>query len=285
MKQRKRILLTGATSGIGKAAAFRLAEQGHHVIVHGRNADKAEATRQDILASVPAAEVDVLIADLFRKADILSMVEVFNSRYDGLDVLINNAGGVMDKQREETVDGWEKTIAVNVLAPYMLSALLYPQLQRQPGAQIINTASTAHKRADADIDDLMGEREYSPMQAYANAKLYVILLGQEFAQRQGKSGNPVVMNAFHPGVVASHFAVESDSFYHYFFKLLRPFLSTVEKGADTMVYLANQEAAQKHNGSYFVKRKPAKVHQPKNAELVAEKLWEQAEQITGIPFL
>jgi len=168
----------------------------------------------------------------------------------------------------------------------MLSALLYPQLQRQPGAQIINTASTAHKRADADIDDLMSERQYSPMQAYANAKLYVILLGQEFARRQQlRPGNAVTMNAFHPGVVATNFAVESNSFYHYFFKLFRPFLATVEKGADTMVYLANQEGALKHNGAYFVKRKPAKVHQPKNVELVAKKLWEQAEQITGIPFL
>jgi len=286
MKQRKKIRLTGATSGIGKAAAFRLAEQGHHIIVHGRNTDKAKGTRQEILASVPGADVDLLIADLSRKADVLSMVEIFNSRYDGLDVLINNAGGVMNKQREETADGWEKTIEVNVLAPYMLSALLYPQLQRQAGAQIINTASTAHKRADADIDDLMSERQYSPMHAYANAKLYVILLGQEFARRQQvRPGNAVAMNAFHPGVVATNFAVESNSFYHYFFKLFRPFLATEEEGADTMVYLANQEGELKHNGAYFVQRKPAKVHQPKNAELVAKKLWEQAEQITGIPFI
>lgn len=287
MKERKKILLTGATSGIGKTAALRLAGQGHHVIVHGRCADKAERTKQEILARVPDAEVDVMIADLTRKADILSMVDTFNNKFDGLDVLVNNAGGVMNKQREETIDGWEKTMAVNVLAPYMLSALLYPQLSRQPNAQIINTASTAHRMAKADIDGLLGIRSYSPMQAYADAKLYIILLGQEFAKQQlasGLSGHPVMMNAFHPGVVATNFAVESNSFYHYFFKLLRPFLVTVEKGADRMVYLANQEGAVEHNGAYFVKRKPAKVHLRKSSEVLSEKIWNEVEKMTDIPF-
>lgn len=286
MKRRKRILLTGATSGIGKAAALKFAEQGHHVIIHGRNLDKAEATRQAILASVPGAQIDLLTADLSRKSDILNMAETFNNRYDGLDVLINNAGGVMNKQREETIDGWEKTIAINVLAPYILSALLYPQLQLQPGGHIINTASMAHRMAEADIDDLMSTQRYNATKAYGDAKLYIILLGQEFVRRQrDHSDHPVAMNAFHPGVVATNFAVESNSFYHYFFKLFRPFLASVEQGADTMVYLTNQDDNLKHNGSYFVKRKLAKVHEPKNAQQIAKKLWEQAEKITGISFL
>lgn len=162
MKQRKKILLTGATSGIGKAAAFRLAEQGHHVIVHGRNTDKAERTRQEILASVPGAEVDMLIADLSRKADVLSMVEIFNSRYDGLDVLINNAGGVMNKQREETVDGWEINHSGQCTGSLYAFSIAVPTTATAAGCPYHQYDIHSHKRADADIDDLMSDGNIVP---------------------------------------------------------------------------------------------------------------------------
>lgn len=283
MEERKRILITGATSGIGKVAALELVKQGHHVIIHGRNGAKAEETRKEILAKVPEGTVDTLLADLTKKAEILALVETFNSRYDALDVLVNNAGGVMRKQREETAEGWEQTIAVNVLAPFMLSALLYPKMKTQPGARIVNTASMAHRMAKIDLSDLMYQKRYNAMKAYGDAKLQVILMGQEFARRQKEVGGGVTMNAFHPGVVATNFAGESDSFYHFFFSAFRSFLTTPEKGADTLIYLASHPDAGSLNGAYLTKRKKARVYGVKDPALAAQ-LWEQWEHYTGVNF-
>lgn len=284
----KRILITGATSGIGKVAAIALAQQGAHVIVHGRNAEKTNAVKARIKAMVPDAEVDVVIADLLNKSEVIAMAAEVNNRFDRLDVLINNAGGVMNKQREETADGWEKTIALNVLAPFMLSALLYPKLRQQPDARIINTASMAHRMAKPNLSDLMYIHRYDALRAYGDAKLFVILLGQEFARRQraNPSGHEVIMNAFHPGVVATNFAGESDSLYHFFFKIFRRFLTSPEKGADTLIYLATDERnANRFNGAYFVKRRWTKNYLPKTHPQLASELWKAWETYTGIKFL
>lgn len=282
---KKTILITGATSGIGQVAAGELAKQGHAVIIHGRNPDKAEQARRDITAAVPSAHVDIAIADLTRKADVLALADTIKERYGALDVLVNNAGGVMKKTRELTADGWEKTMALNVLAPFMLSALLYPVMATQPDARIINTASMAHRMGNPDINDLLYERKYSALKAYGDAKLCVILMGQEFARRQQGRGGHVTMNAFHPGVVATNFAMESNSFYHFFFKTFRRFLTTPEKGADTMVYLASDTRAAGLNGAYLIKRKPARVHLPGNPNWTAAALWEAWERYTGVSFL
>lgn len=282
----KRILITGATSGIGKVAAKELAKQGAHVIIHGRNPEKADQVKHEILRDIPLAKVDVMLANLSNKSEVLTLVDTFNHRFGSLNVLVNNAGGVMNNQREVTADGWEKTIAVNVLAPFMLSALLYPNLQRQAGSRIIHTASAAHRMARPDLTDLMYEKKYSALRAYGDAKLYVILMGQEFAKRQRElSGHHVTMNAFHPGVVATNFAGESNSLYHFFFKVFRLFLTSPEKGADTMIYLAADERAGNLNGKYFVKRKEEKVYLSKKYALLSSNLWNQWETYSGIKFL
>ena len=281
----KRIFITGATSGIGKEAAIKLAQQGADVIIHGRDEAKAERVRAEISADSASGKVDVLLGDLSNKTDILALVDAFKARYDSLDVLINNAGGVMNREKEETAGGWEKTIAVNVLAPYMLSVLLFPYLVRQKGARIINTASTAHRMAKPNLDDFMYEERYNALTAYGDAKLYSILLGREYLLRQPKNGDHrVVMNAFHPGVVATNFAMESNSIYNFFFRLARPFLTSPEKGAETMVYLATQTEQELVNGKYFYQRKPAKMRISGDEESLAKELWEKCAAYTGINF-
>lgn len=282
----KRVLITGATEGIGKAAAFQLAANGFEVILHGRNAEKAALVKQEIQVRYPDAKLDILIADLESRADTVKLADTFNQRYDSLDVLVNNAGGVMNKVRQETVDGWERTIALNVLAPFMCSALLLPALQRRPGAKIINTSSMAHMLGKPNLDDLMYETKFNAQQAYGDAKLYIILLGVEFARRQQLTDDPnrIGMYAFHPGVIASNFAKDSTSVYHHFFRWFRPFLSSVRQGADTMVYLAAQENVDLQNGGYYVKRKKKRARLPANARDVAEQLWERCESLTGIRF-
>lgn len=285
MAQKKNILVTGATSGIGKVAAIEFAKQGHSVIIHGRNANKLADVKTEITSLIPTANVDVVIADLLKKSDIQGLAEQVNSRYDKLDVLINNAGGVMSNEHHITVDGWESTIALNVLAPFMLSALLYPIMETQSDARIVNTASMAHRSANPKLDDLMYNKKYSAIKAYGDAKLYVILMGQEFARRQRKRGSNIVMNAFHPGIVATNFAQESDSIYNFFFKAFRMFLTTPEKGADTMIYLATDPEANQFNGEYMVKRKKAKVYMTRAKNLSNKELWEYWEQCSGVSFL
>lgn len=281
----KTVLITGATSGIGKVAATELARMGAHVVVHGRNAEKAAAVQQEIIRATGNDQVTLLLGDLSEKAGVLELAATFSNRYNKLDVLVNNAGGVMNKQREVTADGWEKTIALNVLAPFMLSALLYPKLLAAGEGRIINVSSAAHRMAKAGVDDFMYEKKYNPMRAYGDAKLYVILLGQEFTRRARQfPQNNVVMNALHPGVVATNFAGESNSFYNFFFKFFRLFLISPEKGADTMIYLASQPEGRQRSGGYYVKRKPAKVHFSGDIDAMAGRVWELCERYTGTPF-
>ncbi len=282
----KRILLTGATSGIGKEAALELARRGAHVVIHGRNKEKTAAVREELIRASGNSQVDVLLGDLSVKAEVLRLADEFNQRYGSLDVLINNAGGVMNKVRETTADGWERTIALNVLAPYMLTALLYPALQVRPGSRIVNTSSAAHRMAKANLDDFMYEKRYNALGAYGDAKYYVLLLGQELARRQqAYPGNHPVMNALHPGIVATNFAVESNSLYNFFFKFFRPFLISPRKGADTIIYLASHPEGGLSGGRYFMKRKVAKIHGPVPDSVKAGRLWALCEQYTGISLL
>jgi len=278
----KRVLITGATSGIGKIAALRLAEKGAEILLHGRNPHKTEKVRDELIRQSGNEAIVSVLADLSLKEDILKLAEEVNNRYDRLDVLINNAGGVMNKSRETNPEGWEKTMALNVLAPYMLSALLYERLQAAPEARIINTASAAHRMAKVNPDDWMYHKKYNGLQAYGDAKLCVILLGKEFARRRPE-GN-IVMNAMHPGVVATNFAGESNTFYNVFFKLFRPFLLSPEKGADTLIYLASDPEGAKHNGDYFVKRKPARIHFRGDMEKLQKQVWQLCEEYSGIGF-
>jgi NAD(P)-dependent dehydrogenase (short-subunit alcohol dehydrogenase family) len=160
----KIVLITGATSGIGKVAAITLAKMGAQVVLHGRNTNKAEAVRQEIMAACGHRKVDILIADLFSLAETRKMAEVFNSRYQHLDVLINNAGALMGNHREVTTEGIEKTMAINLFAPFLLTGLLFHQLMKSPAGRIINLSSSAHRQnARPDFTDIQGLQNYSPL--------------------------------------------------------------------------------------------------------------------------
>ena len=140
----KTILITGSTDGIGKITATTLAKQGHTVIVHGRNKAKAEKVCQEIKSETGSSRVDYTIADLLSLADVKQMADEFNKKYEQLDVLINNAGAFFGKKRETTKEGFEKTITVNLLAPFLLSQLLLPILAKSGSARIINLSSAMH---------------------------------------------------------------------------------------------------------------------------------------------
>jgi len=279
----KIVLITGATSGIGKVAAIELAKMGAHVVIHGRDERKARIVRDEIVSICGHENIEILIGDVSSMQDVKTMAKEFLSRFDRLDILINNAGGVMDAKRQLTVDGLERTFAVNVASLFLLTALLFDALTKSSEARIINVSSMAHKFARPDWSDFQLERKYSSNLAYGNAKLYVICVTEELDRRmKEKRVHHVSVNALHPGVVATNFAKESKgSMMNLFFKILRPFLITPEKGARTTVYLASSEEVKGISGKYFAKCRPASIKRTFISEENSLKLWQKLEQLTG----
>lgn len=180
--ENKTILITGSTDGIGKITATTLAKQGHTIIIHGRNKEKAEAVRKQIIAETGNNDIDILIADLLSLADIKRASEEIKNKYSRLDVLINNAGAFFGKVRETTKEGFEKTITLNLFAPFLLTQLLLEVLEKSPSARIINLSSAMHKRGGKpDFNDFQLENNYKPDRAYGLSKLYLIWASRHLA--------------------------------------------------------------------------------------------------------
>jgi NAD(P)-dependent dehydrogenase (short-subunit alcohol dehydrogenase family) len=200
--QGKICLVTGANSGIGKATVMGLARQGATVIMVSRNAAKGEAARDELRAKSGNSAIDLLLADLSSQQSIRQLAENFKQRYTQLHVLINNAGGYYMK-RQESPDGLEMTLAVNYLAPFLLTNLLLDTLKASAPARIINVSSTAQASNFIDMDDLQATKHYSGGRAYGQSKLAEVLFTYELARRL--QGTGVTANCLHPGFVASNF--------------------------------------------------------------------------------
>ena len=282
----KIILITGATGGIGKAAAIVLAKQGHTIVIHGRDRQKTQAVCEEIKTTTGNPNIDLLTGDLFLTTDVRKVAQAFKARYNRLDVLINNAGGIMNKTRENTSEGIEKTIAVNLVAPFLLTELLLDLLKKSPDGRIVNVSSNSHKlNAKPDFDDLQLAQNYDPLRAYGNAKLFLIWISQRLAASLKQEGIAnVTVNTLHPGAVASSFGVNSNlgSALNFFAKLARPFFKTVEQGADTVIYLASSNATKGISGQYFVNRKPSKVADKYHTAAQEKLVWDFCETVTGV---
>ena len=268
------VVITGASDGIGAAAAKMLAYPGDTLVLVGRSPEKTKALADEL-------ETDYLLADFTDLAQVRQLAATLAEKYPRIDVLANNAGGIMGS-REMTVDGHEKTFQVNHLAPFLLTTLLIDQLV-EARATVVNTSSAAHKlMAKFNIDDLDAEQGYSPNAAYGNAKLANILFTKELQRRYGDHGVNAV--AFHPGVVATSFAAESTSpMRHAYRGLMRRFLLSAEQGADTLHWLATTTPPEDWTpGEYYVKRKPAKTSPLAKDAALALQLWERSAAMVEI---
>jgi len=276
----KHIVITGATRGIGRAAAVELAREGATVIVHGRNDQSVAAVVETIGRRCRAGRAEGIVADLASQAAVRRLATEIHSRCDRLDVLVNNAG-CATRTRQTTVDGLERQLAVNHLAPFLLTNLLLNRLRASAPARIVNVASNAHRRAAFDLNDLNWEkRPYQPLGAYGATKLANILFTRELARRLDGSG--VTANSLHPGVVATHIFAGLGLAGTIFGILSKPLLLSPEKGARTTVYLCSSPDVAQVSGKFFDRSAPANPAAAALDDATAALLWQRSERLTGL---
>jgi NAD(P)-dependent dehydrogenase (short-subunit alcohol dehydrogenase family) len=273
----KVVLITGGTSGIGRAAATALAAMGAEVAVTGRSRQRGEAAVEEIRDTSGNERVSLMLADLAVQTEVRGLAEEFRERYDRLDVLVNNAG-IIQSKRTETPDGLELTLAVNHLAPFLLTNLLLDLLKESAPSRIITVSSEARRGAQIDFEDLQSERRYRAFKVYGMTKLANILFTYELAERL--EGTGVVANCLHPGGVNTNFGTNNRSFGTLLFRAFKPFMRTPEQGADTIVYLAISPEAGKMTGRYLTDRKVVSSFNEPHDEATQKRLWEVSETLT-----
>jgi retinol dehydrogenase 14 len=272
------ILITGGTSGIGKAAATALTAMGARVVVTGRDEERGERAVEEIRRDT-GGEVSLMLADLAVQADVRRLAEEFQERHDRLDVLVNNAG-VVQSERTETPDAIETTLAVNHLAPFLLTNLLLDLLKRSAPSRIITVASDAERWGRMDLDDLQSRGKYRGMQVYGMTKLANIMFTFELAERLRGTG--VTANCVHPGAVNTNFAMNNRGIMTLLFRAFKPFMRSPEQGADTVIYLASSPDVEGMTGKYLSDRKLTTASDMAYDEDLREKLWENSEELTGL---
>ncbi|MBU8898734.1 SDR family oxidoreductase [Corallococcus sp. M34] len=272
-------LITGATGGIGLETAKALARLGATPLLVGRDPGRTQAAVAAVREAAPGATVESFLADLASLQSVRELAAAVRARTARLDVLINNAGLIIDR-RQVTVDGFEATLATNHLAPFLLTNLLLDLLRASPSARIINVSSQGHRLARLDFNDLQSERGYDGIRVYGNSKLANILFTHALAKRL--KGSRVTTNALHPGVVRTGFGLNSQGIFKHLIKLGAPFMLSAERGARTSVYLASSPEVADVSGQYFIKCRPVKPSSAARDDALAERLWQVSAQLTGV---
>jgi NAD(P)-dependent dehydrogenase (short-subunit alcohol dehydrogenase family) len=274
------VLITGATTGIGKATAVGLAAMGAHVAITGRNHGRAEQVAREI-AATGGRPVDVFVADLSDQAQVRRLADEIRRHYPHIDVLVNNVGGYWNT-RHVTADGLERTFALNHLAPFLLTNLLLASLRRGGPARVVTVSSNAHVTGRIDFDDLQAERTYSGARAYNQSKLANVLFTYELARRL--TGSAVTANALHPGVVSTSFGAEDPGrVQRILVPLIRPFMKTPTQGAATTIHVATATALERVTGRYFADSKPKRSSARSHDTVIAARLWRVSAEMVGEP--
>jgi NAD(P)-dependent dehydrogenase (short-subunit alcohol dehydrogenase family) len=271
-------VITGGTDGIGKEAAYGLALRGARLLIHGRDRDKGARAVAELKARTRNPAIEFLPADFGSLADVRRLAAAIIERAPRIDVLVNNAGGIVVK-RALSKDGYELTFAVNHLAPFLLTRLLLDTLKTGTQARIVTTASDAHRRAVLDFDDLQAARKYSAMGAYGRSKLANILFTRALAKRL--EGTRVTATCLHPGVVRTSIARDMPFVPRNLFGLIARLARSPEKGAETVVYLAASPEVQGASGGYYFDRKLTQPSPAGQDDAVGERLWQVSERLVG----
>jgi NAD(P)-dependent dehydrogenase (short-subunit alcohol dehydrogenase family) len=275
----KTCMITGATSGIGRASALELGRMGARLVLVCRNRQRGEELMREISRGGISA-VELMVADLESQAQVRKLAADFLASKQPLHVLMNNAG-VFNLKRELTSDGLEAVFAVNHLAYFALTLLLLDRIKESAPARIINISSDLHKRATIKFDDLGGERSFGGMSSYGQSKLANVLFTYELARRLAGTG--VTVNCVHPGAVATNLANHNGTLMSAAWKLAGTFMKSPENGARTQIYLASSPEVTGVTGKYFIDSRPVASSDESYDENVARRLWEVSASMTGLP--
>ena len=278
----KVVLITGGTGGIGRAAATGLASMGARVGITGRDRTRAEEAAAMIARDSGNPAVDVFVADMSSQTEVHRLAGEVLATYPRLDVLLNNVGGFW-AHRHVTADGLEHTFALNHLAPFLLTSLLLDRLVASAPARIVTVSSGAQSMGTIDFDDLMGEGKYSGQRAYNQSKLANVMFTYELASRL--KGTGVTATVLHPGVTSTGFGAEDKARgWGPIIALMRPFMKSPERGADTSVFLASSPGAEGDDitGRYFVGRKPKSSHTSSYDPKTTARLWQVSADLVGL---
>jgi len=272
------VLVTGATSGIGRATAIGLARLGAHVAIAGRDQARTAACAREIDAAGGA--VDSFVADLSSRAEVRRLAEEALERLPRIDVLVNNVGGFWNTRRL-TVDGLEHTFAVNHLAPFLLTNLLLDRLRHSAPARVVTVASNAERLGAIDFDDLQGARDWSGGRAYNQSKLANVLFTYELARRL--PADEVTANALQPGLVSTSFGADDPGrTQRLLVPFLRPFMASAERGAATSIRLAAAPELEGRTGMY-AGRHGARTSSPASHDrATAARLWTVSADLVGL---
>jgi NAD(P)-dependent dehydrogenase (short-subunit alcohol dehydrogenase family) len=283
MPMRGRVcLVTGATSGIGRATAQALAGMGASVVLLARRPSELDRVAAEMRSSTGNDDVTILPADLAVLDSVRQAAARFLAGHDRLHVLINNAG-VSLNHRSVTVDGFETTFAVNHLAPFLLTNLLLELLKQSAPSRVVNVTSTAFRRGRINFDDLQAEQRFSGIGAYNNSKLAIVLFTYELARRLAGTG--VTVNCVHPGMVRSTALGRGERFalpVRVAWTLLRPFMKSPEQGANTSVYAATSPDLEGVSGRFFANSHEARTSKPSYDQALAERLWTVSAHLVGL---
>lgn len=278
-------LVTGASSGIGKETALALAKQGFCVIIHGRNPEKTKAVFDEIKQKSGNKNLDMFTADLSLMNEVRGFAEKIKSKYSRLDVLINNAGGQFGSTRKVTAEGHEKTFAINTLAPFLLTNLLLPLLEKSALARVVTVSSESYKAGgEPNWNDVEFENDYSLFRSYGLSKRYVWWLMREFARRLSEKGiKNVTVNTCEPGSAVTSLSRESGKLWY--FKIIGvlwlPFMRSAKTGAKTSIYLASSSDVEGKTGGFYGKCKEKKISAKYISEENQKKIWNYCERVCG----
>ncbi len=273
------VMITGANSGIGRATALELAKMGATIVMVVRRKEKGESVMSEIKRQSNNDSVDLLVADLSSLDSVRRLVSQFQSNYSKLHVLINNAG-LFNQRRRVTPDGYENTFATNYLAPFLLTNLLLDQLKASAPSRIVNVSSVGHYNGHINFADVNMEKNYGGWKAYQQSKLALVLFTHELAKKLQRTG--VTVNSVHPGTVATNIWSRPMGPMGFLMALPKLFMTSPEKGAETVVYLASSPDVGDLTGEYVEKLKVKKSSDESYNEEVAMRLWNVSTQLTHL---
>ena len=268
--QHKNIIITGATDGIGLAAAKSIAKKGYHVSLVGRNPDKGKKALEAIIAHSGNENLDFFECDLSLVANVKDLADRIKQKHSKIDVLLNNAGGA-NKTKQITSEGLEKTFATNQMNYFVLSTELLDILTESNDGRIVNVASNAHIGAEVDYENINCEKSFSAWTSYCVSKLMNIMFTYQLSSMQDR----VSVNVLHPGFVDTNIAGNEGNLIKYIVKFgAKMFARTVDNGADSSIYLSTSDEVKGVSGKYFFKCREIKSSRASYNQEDWKKVWD-----------